>query len=304
VLACDCGLDEVMTYSFDSQTLLGRLGHVPADPVVVSNPISSDFQTLRTGLAPNLLGAVERNAQRFPEFGLFEVGRVFAGTHVEDGTPWQRYRLGIALHRRAAKAGEDAETLLRRLRGIVEHLLDRMDVAAPRVAEGWDGDALPWLSPRATLGVSASGRRLGWMTRVHPGTLRALDVPGVAVLAELDVEEMVSAPGRVRRFEPVPRFPSSTIDLSLVAPEAVPAEALFEAIRGQGGPDLADVDLFAIYRGAPIPEGRRSLSFRLTFQASDRTLSDAEVKDAVARITEAARAAGAVVWGEQEAADR
>ncbi len=301
VLAGDCGLDEVMTYSFDSQALLARLGHTPEDPVVVSNPISSDFKTLRTELAANLLGAVERNALRFPEFGLFEVGRVFAGTHVEDGTPWQRYRVGIALYRRAAKAGEDAEALLRRLRGVVEHLLDRLDVAAPVVSEGWDGGALPWLSPRGTLTIAASGRRLGWVTRVHPATLRALDVPGVAVMAELDVEGIVGAPARSRRFQPVPRFPSSTIDLSLVAGEGVRAEGLFCAIRAQGGPHLADVELFAIYRGAPIPEGHRSLSFRMTFQAAERTLSDVEVKEAVGRITAAAREAGAVVWGEQAA---
>ncbi len=299
VLAGDCGLDEVMTYSFDSQALLARLGHVPADPVVVSNPISSDFQTLRTELAPNLFAAVEKNAQRFTEFGLFEVGRVFAGTHVEDGTPWQRYRVGIALYRRAAKAGPEAEAMLRRLRGMVEHLMDRLDVAAPVLAEGWEGVSLPWLSPRATLSVTASGRRLGWVTRVHPATLRALDVPGVAVMAELDVQEMVGAPVCVRRYEPVPRFPSSTIDLSLVAGEEVRAESLFQAIRTHGGDHLADVDLFAIYRGTPIPEGQRSLSFRMTFQAIDRTLSDAEVKEAVARVTAAARAIGAAVWGEQ-----
>lgn len=304
VLAGDCGLDEVMSYSFDSQAMLARLGYAPDDPVAVANPISSDFRTLRTDLAPNLLAAVERNAQRFAEFGLFEVGRVFRGTHVEDGTPWQRYRVGIAMYRRAAKAGEDAEALLRRLRGAVEHLADRLDLAGTAMAEGWDGEALPWLAPRATLGLTASGRRLGWLTRVHPATLRALDVPGVAVMAELDVEELVAAPVRARRFAPVPRFPSSTIDLSLVAPEALRAEALFRAIREQGGPHLADVELFAIYRGAPIPEGRRSLSFRLTFQAPDRTLSDAEVKDAVARITEAAGAVGSVVWGRQEADGR
>lgn len=297
ILTGDCGLDEVMTYSFDSTAMLTKLGYSQPDPVVVANPISSDFKTLRDHLSPNLLGAIERNAQSIHDFGLFEIGRVFAGTHVEDGTPWQRYRLAIGIYRRAAKPGTDAENLLRQLRGYVEHLCGRLDLADLAVLADVEGERLPWMSPKATLEVTASGRRIGWLTRVHPATMRALDIPGVAVIAELDVESINDAPVAARLFTPVPRFPAISMDISLVADEEVRAGDLFRAIRSRGGPHLFHVELFDTYRGSPIPEGKRSLSFRMVFKSLDRTLEDAEVKEAVQSIIDEAAKVGAGLWG-------
>jgi phenylalanyl-tRNA synthetase beta chain len=129
--------------------------------------------------------------------------------------------------------------------------------------------------------------------------MQALETPGVAVLAEIDIEALVVAPRKRRVFSPVPRFPSITNDLSLVAADDVRAGTLAAAIRLGGGPSLAAVELVAVYSGPPIPDGRRSLSFRMTFTAPDRTLSDVEVKEAIVRIVAHARAAGASMWGDE-----
>jgi phenylalanyl-tRNA synthetase beta chain len=300
LLTAECGLDEIQTYSFDSQALLQRIGYIPEDPISVRNPISSDFATLRTDLMPNLLGAVERNAQRFQDFGLFEIGRVFHGSHDADGTPRQPVHLALALYRRAARTPADIESLFRQARGIVEHLLDRLEVASPVLDAGLAAMDRPWLQARAALRIMASGQELGMLSRVHPAVLRALDVPGAAIIADIDVDALTAAPRGHRRFSPVPRFPSIQSDLSMVIGDEVAAQALFDAVRAGGGELLASVELIAIYAGAPIPEGRRSLTFRMTFQSTDRTLEDTEVRQAVERIGREVRAAGAAIWGDNE----
>jgi len=262
------------------------------------NPISADATTLRTDLVPNLLGCVERNAARFPEAGVFEVGRVFRATVDDEGVPLQPYRLGIAAWRRGAKGRDESEALFRKVKGVVQHVFARLDLPGVEIADDWAGDRRPWMHPNATVAVRVGGATVGWMGLAHPTTMQALEVPGLAVLAELDVDALVAAPRTPRAFVSVPRFPSISNDLSLVADENVRAGMLAAAIRQAAGPFLASVDLVAVYSGPPIPEGRRSLSFRMTFTAPDRTLSDAEVKEAVDRVVAAAREAGASVWGE------
>jgi phenylalanyl-tRNA synthetase beta chain len=298
VLAGECGLDEVLTYSFDSRALLARLTFQPPDALALVNPISADMTTMRTDLAPNLLGCVERNAARYPDAGLFEVGRVFRRTVDAEGVPLQPYHLCLASWRKGAKGRADSEVLFRRVKGAVEHLFGRLDLADVSIADDWTGDRRPWMHPNATVAIRVGDAVVGWMGLVHPATMQALDVPAVAVLAEIDVDALVAAPKRPRAFTPVPRFPSITYDLSLVAGDDVRAGALAAAIRRGAGPFLAGAELVAVYSGPPIPEGRRSLSFRMTFTAPDRTLADAEVKEAVERVVAEARTAGAAVWGD------
>ena len=112
-------------------------------------------------------------------------------------------------------------------------------------------------------------------------------------IVELGLDTLLSAGHHAARFTPVPRFPSIQSDVSLIVDDQVPAGDLDALIRREAGALCADVDLVAVYAGAPSPEGRRSLSFRMTFQAPDRTLEAAEVSAAVDRVLAAAKTLGA-----------
>jgi phenylalanyl-tRNA synthetase beta chain len=211
--------------------------------------------------------------------------------------PLQGYRLGVVLYRRGAKTPDDVSALFRRAKGVVEHLLARLGLGGAAVREAWAGESRPWMHPRATVAVEAAGRTLGWLTRVHPGTLGTLEVTGAVVLAELDVEALAALPVSARRFQAVPRFPSMQADLSLIVDERALAGTFEAALRRTAGEHLASLELVSVYQGDPIPAGRKSLTFRLTFQAPDRTLSDAEVKAALDRATAEVKAAGATLLG-------
>jgi len=302
ILAGDCGLDEIERYSFDSQDILKRIGFSPADPVRIKNPISADFATLRTQLAPNMLDAMELNSKNFNEFQMFEVGRVFSATHDKDGIPTQGYHIGILAFNRLARKPRQLEDLFRQMRGVVERFTQMHGFKAVTMSEPLSGipnqPAFPWLHPSASLAIRIADRFVGYATCVHPAVMRGLDVLGGAVYVDFDLEALLDCPRQGAKFSSIPRFPSSQIDLSLIVPERTFASVLEGAIVQGGGPFLAAVELVDVYVGKPIPDGFKSMTYRIVFQAADRTLSDDEIKSAIEVITAGARAAGATLWGE------
>jgi phenylalanyl-tRNA synthetase beta chain len=117
-------------------------------------------------------------------------------------------------------------------------------------------------------------------------------------LAEVSLTALAGLPEATPRYQPLPRFPAVQRDLALVVPSEVTAGEVEAALRGLQVPWLARVALFDVYTGAQVGPGRRSLAWSLTFQAPDRTLTDAEVNDWHARIVEAlTRRFGAEVRG-------
>jgi phenylalanyl-tRNA synthetase beta chain len=300
ILARDCGLDEIERYSFDSTDTLKKIGYQPADQVRLANPISADQLTLRTDLTPNMLNAMELNCKNFNEFQMFEIGRVFRSEPKEDGIPWQKYRIGILAYRRAARKTAQLEELFRYVKGVVERYTQMIGFQPVVMIDTVDGleTQLPWVHPGANAVVTVGGAKVGYITCVHPATMRGLDVLGGAVYVDLDLEALMAAPYRSRKFKSVPRFPSSQIDSSFIVPERTRAVTLEQAVWSGGGKFLTGVELIAVYAGKPIPDGHKSVTFRMTFQAPDRTLSDEEIKAAVDTVTGLARAAGATIWGE------
>ncbi len=265
----------------------------------VANPISADNVTLRTTLAPNILAAMELNSKNFNEFRLFEIGRVFRATHTDEGIPTQAYHIGILAYARAARKADQLEVLFREARGVVERFVDIhgfMPVTMCERAAGFP--ELPWMHPVAALALRIGDAVVGYITVVHPAVMRGLDVLGGAVYVDFDVDALMASPRRPAGFRAIPRFPSSQLDLSLVVPTRTFASTLLDAIRAGGGQYLYSLELTDVYTGKPIPDGFKSVTFRLTFQASDRTLSDDEIKASVESITARARQAGASLWGE------
>jgi phenylalanyl-tRNA synthetase beta chain len=113
---------------------------------------------------------------------------------------------------------------------------------------------------------------------VDPGVLEAHDISQRVAWAQLDLTALAALPAGVPQARSVSRFPSSDIDLAFVVDEAVPADLVRRTLLGSvSSVDLTQVDLFDVFRSEQVGAGRKSLAFRLRFQAPDRTLTDAEV---------------------------
>ena len=136
--------------------------------------------------------------------------------------------------------------------------------------------AVPWLHPGKAAAVKIRGQTVGTLGELHPVTKQRYDFGQDAVLvAEIDLE-LLSQMAPSFEFRPVPEFPPVLEDIAIILDESVPVSRVEALIREAGGASLARVRLFDVYRGEQIPTGKKSLAYGLTYQAADRTLTDAE----------------------------
>jgi phenylalanyl-tRNA synthetase beta chain len=151
------------------------------------------------------------------------------------------------------------------------------------------GSAEPFLHPGACGELWVEGELAVLVGEIHPETADRFGLEVSAALAVIDLEVLLRHPPRPARYREVSRHPHVRRDLAFVMGRDVAAAELVEAIRRAAGPSLASVDLFDRYEGPGVAAGRVSLAFRLVFQRTDRTLTDAEVAGAIEQVV--ARAA-------------
>ena len=133
------------------------------------------------------------------------------------------------------------------------------------------------LHPGRAAEVIVAGRSVGLVGEIDPAVLTAYEIDERVAWLELDLMTLVETAEAERSYATVSRHPSSDIDLAFLVDETVAAGAVEATIADAAGPLLSDVGLFDVYRGESLGEVRRSLAFRLRFQAPDRTLTDDEV---------------------------
>jgi len=302
------GAHEAWTASLlgpDDQRRLGTLGGV-----TVTNPLTPDESVLRQSLLPGMLRALAFNADRRQgELRLFEVGHVFPPPDAErvaralarsGGTVIdEREVLGSAL----AADGDDASSAARAWQVLADAFgIEGVELVAPGSVPGSElapvlGGLHPTRCARIVLagGDRSRDRPVGVVGEVDPAVLDdfGLDAARRRVgWLEVDLEVLlVHAPRRSSLMSSVSRFPSSDVDLAFVVDEAVPAAVLETTLRVAAGELLESLALFDVYRGTAVPEGTRSLAYRLRLCASDRTLTDQEVAEVRARCIAAAEQA-------------
>ena len=284
-----CGFNEVITYSFTSPRIFDQLGLPEDSPlrytVNVMNPLSEEQSVMRTLLLPGLLEVLQRNHnRRVTDGAVFELGNVFyprPGSSLPDEKP----RLAVAIMGRipGGWANPDAPLDYYHLKGVMETVLAALGTDGVSFAPVHDR---PGFHPGRTALVEAGGRELGVIGELHPEVLENLDLPQRVTGCELDLEILAEVSGRPFQFSPLPRYPAADRDLAVVINKDVPARDVMAIIRQAAGPLLASVELFDVYTGEQVKEGCRSLAFALRFQASDRTLTDAEVADRLKSVTE------------------
>ena len=120
---------------------------------------------------------------------------------------------------------------------------------------------------------------LGWVGEVHPLVLKSFDLVGPVLAAELDLDSLLESRTGVAVFEDLLTYPALQQDLALVVAADMPAADVVAAVRGAGGELLRDVQVFDVYRGSQVGEGRKSLALRLTFRSADGTLQEADVNE-------------------------
>jgi len=278
-----------------------------------------DFRLAELGRIFASAGAGEPpSPTRFPHPST-SLGAGEGGTTVLSAVPHQERRLAGAVY---SRRGEQLE-LFRQVRGHVESLVAALGRGPGRLAMATrdplshpvppsldfaggrhGGNEVPsaevpsrpvpphspWLVAGKTLAISVGGVDVGALSVLNPVVRDKMKLRGRVIIFEINLEPIISAAEVVTLFAPLPRFPAVQNDLSVIVDVAVQHQLVESAIREAAGGLLVSVDLFALFRGEPIPEGKKSLSFHLAFRSPDRTLEDTEIQPVVQRVVDALRA--------------
>ncbi len=275
------GFQEVITYRLTAPEREARMypeGQAPERSYVhLVNPISQDRRVLRTELLPGILEVAEANARFVERQALFEIGPVFL-PRAGELLPEERPRLALLLtgpREEPFWAGSESASLdFYDLKGRLEALFRALHIGDVRFEPGEHPALHPGKRARLLLGEKV----LGEMGELHPLAQAHYDhFRHPLVLAELDAALLLEAMQEVFPIEPIPQYPPVIEDLAFIVEEGIPAQAVMDAIREAGHPYVVRVVLFDVYTGPPIPPGRRSLAFRVTYQAPDRTLTTKQV---------------------------
>jgi phenylalanyl-tRNA synthetase beta chain len=271
------GFTEVSNYSFISEEQ-ARFFHLnPDDHVRVLNPIAADQNLLRQSLIPGIFSDLEENSKHFASFRLFEVGNEIHKRTAE--LPDQVCHMAAAVFHRE---GDGAAGLFE-LKRLAEVLAPGASVrsAEPR----------PYEHPARTVEIEWNGDVIGRLFELHPTWAKGR-IEGRAAILDLNLDRMMALRPAQAKYRPVRRFPSSAFDLSVVTPLREPAGDVEGKLRASAGPLLEHIEFQRQYTGAPLAEGTKSVSFRLTVGAADHTLSSDEVTGIRNGIIDAMQRAG------------
>ncbi len=280
--ACDLlvaqGLHEMRTLRFVSEAWNARVAGLVAGGVAVKlrNPMSSEVAEMRRSLLPNLILAAARNRRGGePWVRGFEIGTVFAE---ENGRHRERQAVGGILVGPLPARGlvrEDRSESLYDAKGVVAEMLSGLGVE--RVE--WRAQGIPsFLHPGKSASVEIPGAGvIGIVGGLHPEIARAADLDADAWAFELDFEKLEPYCSRRVTFRTIPKYPAIVRDLAIVANEQFEAQAVLDTIASCSDLPVENTRLFDLYRGAPLPAGKKSLAYSISYRAADRTLTDDEV---------------------------
>ncbi len=277
------GLNETLTYAFAESGELDRLRMSTegrGEPAVLINPLPVEQAELRRSLIPTMLGNVAHNLDHeVRNVQLFQVGDVFFG---QPGVkqPEERRMVAAVLSGSAHDTqwyGSVAPFDFHDIKGIVETLLFELHIEKVRYVAAdpeRDGQLFPGRGARVLLGK----QDIGWLGELHPSALEAFDIDVPVMAFELDHDALVAASKPARTFTNVPTMPAVTLDLAFVVDDDVTAERMSQVITSAGGSLLESARLFDLYEDeGRLGAGKKSLAYKLTFRAPDRTLTSAEV---------------------------
>ena len=267
------GLDEVFNYSFVSSDT--RFENADYKFVKLENPISAEFQYLRPSLFYNLIKNAESNARFFDEISVFETGKVFFKGGKSNGIN-EINSLGIL------SASKNKETFFK-LKGIIEELFKRIGLVdylfVPITDKDWVKNFTScFLKSGEALKIESNGAALGYLGKIkNPKDLGKWHIG----FAEMDIEEILKLVVEEHEYRPLSKYPSVMRDISILVGSDAKVGEITQTIQEADLKYIEDVDLIDEYEMAL----KRSLTFRIVFQAENRTLTDREINWEMDKIT-------------------
>ncbi len=283
-LAFRCGFREIFTYPWVSDTYIKAAGMEDIDHIKLAAPPAPDMANIRASLVPGILGAIEHNIKYFNEFKIFELTQVFNKGEYSPSTPDEV--LPVQTNNLvAACVGKDAEKIFYDLKGVVEHLSTHLIIEPVRFERR---EKPAWADKEVWLNIMTRNTILGSIGLVSMKALSEASIKHFnAAVFEINTDELIALKSRTNKFEALPQYPLVEQDLSVMVNEEVKWSAIYKAIYA----GAKKIEFMDEYRGKQIPEGKKSIMFRVYMGSDTGTLKSEEVdkniKDILSKLEKA-----------------
>ena len=274
------GLNEIINFSFtaadSADKLLLKDDDVRRKAIKLANPLVAEQAVMRTSLLPGVLEVVSRNTSfRTMDLKLFEIRRRYMPTAGE--MPHETLCIAGALtglRDDFSWSASREEVDFYDAKGIVENLLEQLHIRGVK----WVADEPEtYYHPGKSCSVMIGRECVGTIGEIHPAVQENFELEKPVYVFELEFEKLVSLSNAKRTIGAPSRFPDSTRDVALLAPDELAVDRLLECINGVKAREIERVEIFDVYRGTGIQEGFKSIAFRIRYRSYEKTLTDDEV---------------------------
>jgi len=274
----EAGFSEVLNYSFLSKEDIDNFGlsQPKLGILEIENPTSADFQYLRPSLITNLLKDVKKNQKNFKEIKIFELGKIYK--YQNSKTVEKRRLTGLA-------TGDHFYYL----KGIIDLLLNSLGIS-----NIWYKECKPtpeeskisiW-NKKKCAEIKIDQEEIGFLGELSAKILDNLKIEQKVVMFDIDFEKLIKLTNEEQEYQIISTFPAATRDIAVLVPKFTKVEEVLNKIEIAGGEIIRDIDLFDIYEGEALPEGKKNLAFHIIYQAKDKTLSSKEIEEIQNKIIE------------------
>jgi len=277
------GFSEAINYSFAAGRSGDMLNPPEDDPrrrmLAILNPLTEDQAVMRTSLIPGLLDTMRRNiARQNRTVRMFEVGKIFISRGGDELPEEIEMVTGIWFGSQATRSWlvQDTPCDFYDMKGIVESLLDGFTISRAKFTAMPD-PACNYTRSGHTAEILINGEVIGLVGEVAPEVLAHFDLEQPAFVFEIDCHQLMNRAPTEIQAEPLPRFPATARDITLIVDRELESTQIPENVRNYGETLVESVHLFDVFEGDPIPPGKKSLSFRITYRSSSQTLEDEQV---------------------------
>lgn len=264
------GLNELMTYSFISPKTYDKI-LLPQDDkkrnyIKLRNPLGEDYSVMRTTLIGNTMEVLARNYKYGVESAsTFEMGNTFIPAEAEGELPKETKLISLGMY---------GDVDFFSLKGVVVELLDRLGVSDVDYVTESDNTTF---HPGRTAKVLAGGVELGIIGEIHPDVLENYDMKSRCLVGELDFESILEQSNLDKKYKSLPKYPSTSRDIALLVNSDLEVREIEKVILANGKNLIEKVELFDVYTGDQVEDGKKSIAYSITYRSSERTLTDEEV---------------------------
>ena len=268
------GLSEIITYSLVAKRLIDD-AVLPVEGVVeIANPISDERRYYRTSLIPSMLETISFNqARSLTDWGMFEISNVY------DGNRQGYEHLAIAISDQVNHSSWQKRTTVGDfylIKGLIIDLLAKLGISETRITIKENNTDTRNFHPKHSAEIYLGLKLIGVFGEVHPAIQDSKDIDK-CVIAELNLSEIYAAKPAKIKYIPVCKFPAVRHDIAILVDNAINAQQIISVIRKHGGKLLVEAEVFDVYQGKGIEEGKKSIAVSLVYQSSEKTLSEQEI---------------------------